>query len=471
LLAGIAVTARLAFPRLIEAVVKARSPEVFSLTIILVAMGTAYVSGKAGLSMALGAFLAGVIISETHYSHHVTAQIMPLRDAFSSLFFVSIGMLVEPARWLADPVGVFGGTAGVIALKAATAALVALLFGLGGRSATAAGLSLAQIGEFSFILAQVGQSAGVLSEGTYQSFVSISVLSMAVTPLLVWLGRRAAGRGSALERMGRRVRQALRGESEGEHEEALTDHVILVGYGVNGRNVARALDTLGVSYVVLELNPGTARELRDSGVPVIYGDACQEALLTQAGIGTARAMVVSIADVVAARCISAVARTANLSLHVIVRTRFVAEVDRLYAQGASVVVPEEFETSLQLVALIMEAYGAAHGAIERERDLIRAENYGLLTQAAPGPATPLAGLLRAAELHQVSLPEGGSGVGKTLRDLDLRARTGALVVAIIRRGELIPNPEPSLPLESGDVLVLYGDDNATGAEERVLKGE
>ena len=185
-----------------------------------------------------------MIISETHYSHHVTAQIMPLRDAFSSLFFVSIGMLVEPARWLGDPVGVLGGALGLIVLKATIVALVALLFGLGGRSATAAGLSLAQIGEFSFILAQVGQSAGVLGEGTYQTFVSISVLSMALTPVLVWLGRRAAGRFSALERVGRKVQQALRGEHEAEHEEtSRTRHRRRLR--VNGRNVARALDTMG----------------------------------------------------------------------------------------------------------------------------------------------------------------------------------------------------------------------------------
>lgn len=471
LLAAIALAARLIFPRLLEAVVGTRSPEVFTLTVILVAMGTAYISGEAGLSLALGAFLAGVIISETHYSHHVTAQIMPLRDTLSSLFFVSIGMLVQPAQWLSEPLIVVGGAAGLLLLKALVVCGIVLVFGIGIRSALATALSLAQVGEFSFVLAGAGLAAGLLPQSVYESFVSISVLTMAATPPLISLGRRLAGRSGPLARMEHRVREGLRqAEEAGEEleEETLEDHVILVGYGVNGRNVGRALDTMGVDYIVLELNPNTARELRESGKRVIYGDACQEGLLKLAQIHTARAMVISIADAVAARCVAAIARTQAPNLHVIVRTRFVAEVAQLQAQGVDAVVPEEFETSLQLVALVMEAYGAPHRAIEREKDLIRSENYAMLTGGEARSGPPLAGLLRIADLGEAELGAESPAVGGTLRGLDLRARTGALVVAIVREDELLANPDPDLPLEMGDTLVFYGEEAALQAVRGLL---
>jgi CPA2 family monovalent cation:H+ antiporter-2 len=472
IVAAILLATAVVLPRLIEAVVRTRSPEIFTLTIILIALGTAMVAGQAGLSLALGAFLAGVVLGGTPYSHHVTAQIMPLRDAFSSLFFVSIGMLVEPRLWVQEPFRTFGLMLGIVLLKALVVTAVGMFFRAGGRASVAAGLSLAQVGEFSFVLAQAGMTHQLLDQETYQTFLSISVLTMAVTPLLVALGRRLSRRSSALDRVQSRLRGVLTGSTGAppEEEEELRDHVVLVGYGVNGRQVAQAMDRLGVACVVLELNPATAEELRTQGRRVIYGDACQESLLHQASLETARAMVVSIADPVATRCITAIARSVNPRLDIIVRTRFVAEVETLKKQGANVVVPEEFETALRLVGLVMEAYGAAHRTILRELDRIREENYALLREGQAARVKRLSRILSAAGMEEIELGESAPVIGQTLRALDLRGRAGVLVVALHREPQLYTSPDPDLALAPGDTLVLFGEDPGIREAQDILLG-
>ncbi|MCX7598259.1 MAG: cation:proton antiporter [Armatimonadetes bacterium] len=388
----ILAAARLLLPRLIEMVVRTRSPEVFTLAIVAVALGTAYFAGKAGLSLGIGAFLAGIVISETHYAHHVTAQVMPLRDVLSSLFFISIGMMVSPAIFVSSPATVLGGAALVIVGKTLLMALVGLFFRVGLRNAVMAGWGLGQVGEFSFVLAQAGARHGLLDEHSYQLFLSVSVLTMAVTPLLLQLAPAVAARvqkvssgvGASLPTFSklrpRRPAHAL--HKKLQEAEDLHNHVVLVGYGVNGRNVARVLKRKGIPYVVLELNPSTVRRIQAQGEKVIYGDACRRELLSLAGVAKARALVVSIADPVATRCIVAVARAMNPGLRIIVRTRFVVEVDQLHRQGADDIVPEEFETSLALLGLVMQAYGMSEEEIEAEKATIRREGYALLRPEA-----------------------------------------------------------------------------------------
>jgi len=397
----ILVAARLLLPQFIEMVVRTRSPEIFTLAILAVAMGTAYIAGRTGLSLGIGAFLAGIVISETHYAHHVTAQVMPLRDVLSSLFFISVGMMVKPAVWVAAPETVLGLAVAVIVGKTILMALVGLFFGVGLRNAVMAGWGLAQVGEFSFLLAQSGARQGLLGEQAYQVFMSVSVLTMALTPLLLRVAPVVAARvqraGAGVERTmptlsrmrPRRVAEVLRSQAGGA--EALENHVVLVGYGVNGRNVAHALTRIGIPYVVLELNPVTVRRIQAEGGRVIYGDACRRELLSLAGVETARALIVSIADPVATRCIVAVARAMNPQLRIIVRTRFVAEVMQLRQQGADDVVPEEFETSLALLGLAMQAYGVSEEEIEAEKALIRREGYAFLRPEAGGQEGTAAG--------------------------------------------------------------------------------
>jgi len=462
LVALLLVAARLLIPRLLEPVVRTRSPEVFTLAVIAIALGTAYVSSQAGLSLALGAFLAGIVISETDYAHHVTAQILPLRDALSSVFFVSVGMLVEPAAWLAGGATLAGLTVGVITLKLLIVCGVALLLRLGVRNALLAGLALAQIGEFSFLLVSAAGDGALLDAAGRQMLLSVSVLTMGLTPLLMALTPWAS----------RLTRGPVATGTAAEEAPDLQDHVVIVGYGVNGRNVARALGQLQAPFVVVELNPWAAREMRDEGVRVVFGDACQQSLLRQAGVARARVLVIAIADPLAAKCIAAVARGMNPDLHIVVRTRFVAEVDELSRLGAQDVVPEEFETSLELLARVMAAYGAPTWAVERERAAIRRHGYQALRhdtpEAAAGP--PLALLLSSADVAAVDLTAAAAATGRTLRELDLRAQTGAAVVALVRGTEALVNPSADEALRADDRLLLFGTPAALTAATERLQG-
>ncbi len=473
MVAAIVVCARFLFPRMLEQVVRARSRELFVLATLLTVLGTAWLGSLAGLSLALGAFLAGIVVADSEYAQQVLAEIVPLRDAFGSLFFVSVGMLLDPAIWLHEPLATLGLGAAVMIGKALIVTVTALAFGFGARTAVLAGLALAQIGEFSFILAGAGQAHGLIGGELMQRFLAVSVLTMLLTPFMALLSPRLAARTEGVPWLRRlfAVRPPHAGVDAGAERAAPQDHVVVVGHGLNGHNVVRVLRERGISYVVLELNPHTVREARERGEPVLYGDAASPEVLAHAGIVRARVIVVAIADPSATRQIVAVARNAAPRLKIVVRTRYVSEVDALYRLGADEVVPEEFETSLELAGAAMAAYGVPGRAIERDKARIRQERYASL--AAGGHATPaaapLGALLTVADLDEVVLVEGGSAHGRSLRDLDLRGRSGASVVAVARGGELTGNPPPDFVLRSGDVLWVWGQPEQMEAVRALLQ--
>ena len=501
MVAAIILAARFAFPWLIERAVRSRSREAFTLTTILVALGTAWLGAQAGLSLPLGAFLAGLVVSDSEYSQQVLAEIGPLRDALGGLFFISVGMLAEPALWLHRPLEFLGLSLGVMLGKALVILGVALLFGLGARVGILAGLGLAQIGEFSFLLAQSGASLGLIGGERYQQFLAVSVLTMALTPVAVLLAPRLAAPAERVawpslpwtpstssapapggpaeagaDRRGDAVGAAAAeaagaAGTGGAAAAAAPGHVVIVGYGLNGGNVARVLRGLGIPVVVLELNPATVRRAQARGESVVYGDATNRQVLRHTGIERARALVIAIADPVASRQIVAVARSANPGLTVIVRARYVSEVEALHRAGADVVVPEEFETSLELAGAAMATFGASPRMIEREKAAIREERYASL--AAEGrpvtPHLPLSRLFGAADVAAVDLPPASLAAGSTLRELDLRGRTGASVVALARDDKVLGNPGPDLVLRGGDVLYIWGDARQLAQARGVLE--
>jgi CPA2 family monovalent cation:H+ antiporter-2 len=474
MLALIFLAARFAFPWLLERVVRIRDRELFTLATMLGALGTAWACSLAGASLPLGAFLAGVVLSESRYAQQILSEMIPLRDVFASLFFVSVGMLATPAAWVADPVTIGGLLLAVVVGKAVIVAAIALAVGFGARIAVLAGLGLAQIGEFSFILEAAGKPYGLVPPGYEQPFIGVAVLSMALTPLLGLFAQRLVGRAERVAWLARYLDRgrARKGERKDHAEEGLTDHVIIVGYGLNGRNVARVLRQIGVPYHVLELNPHTVRIVRNEGDRIQYGDATQEGVLRFAGAETARALVVTIADPSATRQIVAVARRVNPNLKILVRTRLMVEMDHLLQLGADEVVAEEFETSLEVAGLVLATYGVRPGAIHRERLALRHEQYATLRSGVETrpPVHTLDALLGMAELENVPIGAGDAAEGKTLRTLDLRQKTGATVVAVEREGRPLVNPDPDLVLRPGDVLSLFGQLEQVGAARAILRG-
>jgi CPA2 family monovalent cation:H+ antiporter-2 len=381
---------------------------------------------------------------------------MPFRDVFNSIFFVSIGMLLSVGFLLANLSEVLLWFGALLIGKAMIVLAVALLLGLSLRISVMVGLGLAQVGEFSFILAKAGTEQGLLGGDDYQRFLAAAILSMMVTPFLIKAAPRV---GVALQKRlaPRSQREEISGEFEPEARR-LTDHVIIVGYGTNGQNLAKVLHRVGISYLVLELNADAVQTARRQGVPIIYGDAVRREVLQHVGVAKARVMVIAISDRVATRHVIALAREVNPLLHIIVRTRYMSEVADLSELGASQVVPEEFETSIEIFARVLREYGVSRNVIAREVEEVRSSSYQMLRDSS----LPLAELDKIAEAYASSssetlfISEKSAGVGKTLKELDLRRKTGATVTAAVRNGDTEINLGPQFRLAPDDILVLLG---------------
>jgi len=361
-------------PGVLHEVVRLRNRELFLITIVLICLGTAAITAKVGLSLALGAFLAGLSLAESEYGHQAFAEVLPFRDTLASLFFVSVGMLLD-IRFLVAHAGLVATiVAAILVAKTLVTVIPARLAGFPWRTSLLAGASLAQIGEFSFVLGSRGAEVGLLDSRDYQTFLAAAVVSMAATPLVAavmpgWLDR--LGRLPALAR--------FLGEAPLEGGQAeLADHVIIAGFGLNGRNLAAALAEFGVPHVILELNPETVRSQRLSGIDIRYGDCTRAAVLAHAGLGRARAYVVAISDPASTRRSVRVARELAPDVQIFVRTEYLTEVDELKGLGADEVIPAEFETALALFERVLDIYEVPEETVDDLVDKMRLEKYGFL---------------------------------------------------------------------------------------------
>jgi len=333
-------------PQILYQIARTRIRELFLLVVIVICLAVAWLTSSAGLSLALGAFLAGLIISESEYSHQALGNILPFRDVFTSFFFVSIGMLLDIAFLLQHPGVIVLIALGIFVVKTLSAGLATVLLGFPLRTAILVGLALSQVGEFSFILSKAGVEYGLLAGGAYQLFLAVTVLTMALTPFIIDLAPRTADLVLRLPMHGR-LKSGFYPVQEIE-DVGKRDHLIIVGFGVNGRNLARVARTGSIPYVIIEMNPETVREEKKGGELIYYGDATQEVVLERADIKDARVVVVAINDPTATRRITDIARRMNPKVYIIVRTRYLQELKPLYDLGANEVIPEEFETSVEI---------------------------------------------------------------------------------------------------------------------------
>jgi monovalent cation:H+ antiporter-2, CPA2 family len=449
-----------AVPKLLEHIVRSRSRELFLLTIIVMCLGIAWLTSLGGLSLALGAFIAGLVISESEYSHQAIAEVLPFRDSFNSLFFVSIGILMDWRILLEYPIVVIGLLVFVLLVKFLTGAAAVLAVSMPPRSAVMTGIALAQVGEFSFILAQVGQDDKLLSGVPYQIFLAVSVCSMIITPFLMQLSPHIGRRVEALQRIrhwfpGQTTAHVL--ETEGRHLR-IKDHVIIVGYGLNGRNLARVLGETEVPYIALDLDGDTVRREAAHGLPLYYGDATNPNVLRHVKIEDARVLVIAISDPFMARRAVQVARSLNSKIHIVVRTRYLRELEELHQLGADDVVPEEFETSIEIFALVLRTYNMPQAFVMRKAEQVRREGYALLRRSElPELAHHLrGGTLADVEVETCRIEEHSPAVGKTLLQLALRPKTGASIIALTRGGVTESNPSEKTKLFAGDIVVLLG---------------
>lgn len=446
--AVLVVVARFVVPPLLDRLVRVAGRETFTAGVVVVILGMVAIGVEAGVSAAMGAFAAGIVVAESESMADVSATFAPFRDILTSLFFVSIGMLLDPVFVLSRPLLVAGVVVAVVFVKVVTAYPALRAARAVPRVALRAAFALATVGEFSFVLALAGLDFGLLDAGSQQVFVAVSVLTMLSAPLLVaagaWLVGRAPGRaGHASEEP---VSSVLR-----------SGHVVVVGYGLNGSNVARVLSEIGTPYVVLEAEAERVSRARAAGAQVLLADATSPAALEIAGIARARAVVVTIPDPAACRKVVRLCRSRNRDVKIIVRTRYIREVEELRRVGADEVIPEEFETSIEIVARLLRSFHVPGNLVATQVRVLRDEAYRRLRDpgARPEAGRRLSALMAAGTSDLVLVLPEMAAVGKTLGELHLEEEHVA-VPALLRDGAPMAPPPLDLAVEAGDTLLLVG---------------
>ena len=443
-------------PQVLYQIARTRNQEIFLLSVVVICLGVAWLTSKAGLSLALGAFLAGLIISESEYSHQALGNILPFRDVFTSFFFVSIGMLLNIGFFFQQPGTIVLIALGVLVLKSIIACFATVLLGFPFRTSILVGLALSQVGEFSFILSRTGVEHGLLAGNIYQMFLSFSVLSMAATPFIITLAPRAADIILRLP-LPKRLISGFYPVSEIKVK-SKKDHLIIIGFGVNGRNVAHAVRVAGIPYTIIEMNPETVRSEQAKGEPIYYGDSTQDVVLQHANIKDARIVVTAINDPASTRRITEIIRRLNPKVHLIVRSRYLQEMKPLYELGANEVIPEEFETSVEIFTRVLAKYLIPRDEIEALVAEIRSDGYEMFRSLSKVSASfsDLKLQLHDVEISTFRISQGSPLIGKTLAQIELRGRYGISVVAIRRESQILANPGADMVLKSNDVLFVLG---------------
>lgn len=456
---GTIAVARFVVPKVLDWVDASRSREVFLLAILALCIGTAWLTSLVGLSLALGAFLGGMVVADTEYSHRAMGDILPLRDAFVSVFFVSLGMLFDVRVVASQPLLVGLLFVGFVAGKGVLATLAALVMRFPSRVAWLAGAGLAQFGEFSFVLTGLAQRTGVIDQDAASPILAAGILSMFFTPMLV----RIAPHIRAGERLLAPLERAIGVRSIDEADEGpvkLENHVLIIGFGVAGRFAARTMADTGTPFVALELNADNVRKGRELGLPVYYGDATSPEALGHAGISSARLVVLLINDPAAAQRVVDTVRRVAPTVPVLMRTHYLLERQGLLDLGAKDVIAEEVEGAVEVIARMLRWLEAPRNVIDQSIRNVRAETQTSdRKQTVPRPALRDLKGLEELKIESALVRPQSAAVGGSPVSLRLRSETGALVVGVRRGDRLLEKPE-TVPFEAGDTVYFVGTSEA-----------
>lgn len=455
---AVIISARWFVPRLLHQIVHTRMRELFIISIIFLCLGTAFLTYKLGLSLALGAFIAGLIISESEYSYQAISDILPFKESFNGLFFISVGMLMNINFFLSHFLMVIFIVISIIIFKTFASTIAIFLTGSNFRVSLHSGIILSQVGEFSFVLSVSALKFGLITDTIYQYFLSSAVITMLLTPvffnlsspLSTWItSRRLLVRLKAMREYAEHI---------GKRDKRV-DHVIIIGFGINGRNLALVLRELEVPYVILELNNQTVIEWREKGEPIFYGDATSQEILHKLNIERAKAVVISISDPSATRKIVNTARRLNPSVFIVVKTAYIAEVQDLLSLGADEVIPAEFETSIELFARILRFYHMPQSLIDRYAERFRKDHYSMFIKGE----TPkrlfhdTIAVMPDVAYESFIVEEGSVAINSSVTELNIQKETGAIVIAVKRGAETVHGVVADFVFKEGDIVFLIGD--------------
>jgi CPA2 family monovalent cation:H+ antiporter-2 len=459
-------------PKLLDVIVATRSRELFILAAVAIALGTAFGAATFfDVSLALGAFLAGVVLNETQFSHQIGDDVLPFRETFAVIFFVSVGMIVNPVYLWANAGQVLALTALIVLGKSFFTQLLGFVLPASGRTMLIVAAGLSQIGEFSFILGQAGVTLGLLTTEQYSLILAGSLLSIMVNPLMFRSIK-------TVERVMQRMSPQL-WERFDQHPLQPADlalpregHVVVVGYGRVGQHIVNVLERLGVPRLVIEIDSGRAAEFNARGIPTLFGDAANSDVLIHAGLERARALVVTLPDETATEMVVAAARKIAPNLPIIARAATTKGVGRLLNLGAHDVIHPELEGGLEVMRHTLLCLGYPATQVQGYTDAVRRDEYDT-TVSSDAEHQALDQMVRAARGIEIAwrlVSEQSPIVGQTLAEANIRARTGASVIALIRNQQLIANPKSSTVFQAGDLLGLIGDREQIAAAEQLLSG-
>jgi CPA2 family monovalent cation:H+ antiporter-2 len=444
-------------PRLLKEVIRLNSREILAMTVMCLILGTAWIARWWGLSLAMGAFLAGMVISESVYVHEIAAQIFPFRDVFNGVFFISVGMLLDLPFLAHHLPMILLVSVAVVAAKALCAGAAIRTLNYPWRVSVIGAIGLAQIGEFSFLLMSEGFRDGLVGTETYQYLLATAILTMVATPFLM---RAAPWAGRVFVRRLVRVPEPEDPAEETAGAGQVENHVIIAGYGMNGKNLARVLRSTHVPYVVVDLNDALVRGGREAGEPIFYGDVNNPEILDRIGADRARMLVLAISDPMATRRAVAVARRASPRLVILVRTRYVADVDDLIALGANAVIPEEFETSVEIFSRVLREYHVPDHIVSQQEELIRSGTYRMLRERVPSRDEALLSefetFLRQKVIEVFFVSPDSPWAGRPVGELPVGDGAGIVLLAVLREDRAMVQPPPEERIEPGDKLVFFG---------------
>lgn len=451
-------------PKIFSMVIKTKSKELFILTTVVFCFAIAWLTSSVGLSLALGAFFAGLIISESEYSHQATANVLPFREIFISFFFISVGTLLNLNFFLENILIILALVVGVVLLKMLVMGITVALLKYPPRTIFMTLFSLFQVGEFSLLLSGVGLDNGLIPDNIYQYFLAISIISMGLTPFLIAAAPKltyALLKAPIPQGVKKRMKSVKKQQSTGETKEPnLEDHLIIVGYGINGENIAKAARNAEIPYVIVDTDPDTFKKAKNNGEPVIFGDATNSVILQSLHIHEARVVVIAISDPGATKKIISSVRIFTQTAFIIVRTRYVREIEENLKLGADEVIPEEFETSIEIFTRVLKNYLIPYNEIRDFIASIRSSDYEMLTSLKGKPHKPTLQHLHIPNKEIVTLSvqqNNRSIVGKSIQSSGIGKNYNVTVLAIKRDKLYITEIVPSTKIHQGDLLYLFGN--------------
>lgn len=455
--------ARVLMPKLLFAVARSKSSELFLMTVLVVCLAVAWLTAKMGLSLSLGAFLAGLVISESEYSHEAFSTIVPFREVFTSFFFISIGLLVDMDFILKNPFLILAVTSGIMLLKWITGAAAIAFTGNNVRIALVAGLFIAQVGEFSFILAGSALQLDIVSGPNYQMFLSVSLLTMAFTPMMIeksdalsYRINRILMSATLQKRFPNLIRSTIIPQPLNT---SLTDHLVIIGYSEVGKNISKVIKAARIRYIAIDSDPERILGVQQKkGAQVIYGNATSTTILKHAHIHAARMAVITLSDPQEVKSVVLAIRKIAPQCHIIATTKRTADFVRLFDAGAHEIISEQFEISVEVVTRVLSRYMVSRNEIEdfvvRLRELnydmertIRYEQKGIQDYRLE---------ISDTEIITIRIRKDSPFVGKELQQLRLRSEYEVSVLAIKRGADIIANPSGSVTISENDLLVIFG---------------